>query len=90
LAYLPTLTIGGPLRASKQPQIPAKNAKKKRNKKKMVFLGCACGHFWDSDSAPGWPGMVDMPILDRYKIGGRKRLVHGFIFGGEYLILVTK
>ena len=47
--------------------------------------------FWDSDGGPGWSGMVDMPILDRYKISGRKRLVDGFIFGGDFsLILVTR
>ena len=34
--------------------------------------------------------MMDMPILDRYEIGGSKKMINGVIFGVEYLILATK
>ena len=63
---------------------------KKEKQKENGIFGLYMWPFWDSDGGPGWSGMVDMPILDRYKIGGRKRLADGVIFWGEYLILVTK
>ena len=48
----------------------------------MAVLGLGWG--------PGWSGMVDMPIPDRYEIGCGKKMDRGVIFGVEYMILATK
>ena len=57
---------------------------------KMAFLGLYVCPFWDSDGGPRWLGMMDMPIPDRYEIGGSRKMVNGVIFGVEDLISATK
>ena len=57
---------------------------------KMAFLGLYVYPFWDSDGGPIWLGMTEMPLPDRYEIGGSRKMVNGVIFGVEDLISATK
>ena len=58
--------------------------------RKMAFLGLHVCPFWDSDGGPIWLGMTEMPLPDRYEIGGSRKMVDGVIFGVEDLISATK
>ena len=58
--------------------------------RKMAFLGLYVCPFWDSDGGPIWLGMMEMPLPDRYEIGGSRKMVNGVIFGVEDLISATK
>ena len=40
--------------------------------RKMAFLGLYVCPFWDSDGGPRGLDMMDMPIPDRYEIGGSR------------------
>ena len=59
---------------------------KKKMLGKELFFGCMCGHF-GARMGPPMVGNGDMPITDRFEIGGSKEMVSGVIFGVEYLIL---
>ena len=57
---------------------------------KMACLGLHVCPFWDSDGGPIWLGMTEMPLPDRYEIGGSRKMVNRVIFGVEDLISATK